>query len=148
MKVILNQDVPNLGEEGDVKDVADGYGRNYLLPKGMAVPYNKQNQAIFEHEKDAIEKRKGEKRKDALSLKERLESEEIVLEMPAGEKGKLFGSVTNATVAEELEKRGINLEKKRIEVPDHSIKMVGEYTIKVKLYEQESATVKIIIKEA
>ena len=69
MKVILNQDVHNLGEEGDVKDVAPGYARNYLIPQNLAVPHTKGNLALFEHRRAAIEKRKEEKRKEALSAK-------------------------------------------------------------------------------
>jgi len=145
MKVILNQDVPNLGEEGEVREVTNGYGRNYLIPKKLAVPYNKSSVAVFESRKSAIEKRKEEKRKQALGLKERLESEEIIMQMPAGESGKLFGSVTNATIMEELEKRGVSIEKKRIEVPEHTIKQTGNYTIKVRLYDNESAEVKVSV---
>jgi len=147
MKIILNQDVPNLGEEGDVCEVAEGYGRNFLLPKKLAVPYNKSTVAVFKSRKNAIEKRKEEKRQQALSLKERLEDEEIVLTMPAGESGKLFGSVTNATIMEELEKKGVSVEKKRIEVPEHTIKQIGDYSVRVKLYDNESAEIKVSVQK-
>lgn len=145
MKVILVQDVENLGEEGDVQDVADGYGRNYLIPKQFAVPYTKANQAMLESRRSAIEQRKDEKRKTALGLKQRLEEEEIVIQRPAGDSGKLFGSVTSAAVAEELERRGINVERKRIEIPEKNIKMIGTYPVRVKLYDNESAEIKIKI---
>lgn len=143
MKIILNQDVRNLGEEGDVCEVADGYGRNYLIPKNFAVPYNKANLALFDHRRDTIEKRKEEKRVQALSLKEKLEGEELEILRPAGETGKLFGSVNSATIAEELEKHGISVEKKRIDVPDNTIKAVGEYKIKIKLYDNQTAEVNV-----
>ena len=143
MKLILNQDVQNLGEEGDICDVADGYGRNYLIPKKIAVPYSKENIAFFDHRRDAIEKRKEDKRKEALGLKERLESEELEIARPAGESGKLFGSVNNANVAEELEKRGIPVEKKRIDIPENTIKAVGDYKIRVKLYDKETAEINL-----
>src|SRR6056297_2295947 len=94
MKIILNEDVYNLGEEGDVCDVARGYARNYLIPKNLAVPSTRENIAIFESRRSAIESRKEEKRKAAQSAKERLEGMELVLPMNAGESGKLFGSVT------------------------------------------------------
>ena len=97
MKVILNEDVINLGEEGDVVVVKPGYARNFLLPRGKAVRFNKANEAIFASRAAAIEKRKEEKRKQSSSLKEQLEKVEITLVLSAGESGKLFGSVTNAT---------------------------------------------------
>ena len=120
MKIILNQDIVNLGEEGDIKVVTDGYARNFLFPKKMAVPYNKQNLNMFGQKKLAIEKRKEEKRKEAMGLKERLASEVISVTMPAGEKGKLFGAVTSSTIVEELVKIGLKVEKKRIEIPENS----------------------------
>jgi large subunit ribosomal protein L9 len=146
MKVILVKDVPNLGEEGDVCDVADGYARNYLLPKQFAVLHNKHTQDIMEQKRSAIEKRKEEKRKEAQTLKERLEGEEMVLHMQAGETDKLFGSVNNATIAEQLEKQGINIERKRINIPQNTIKELGEYDIEIKLYNDEIAHMKVIVK--
>ncbi len=148
MKVILNTDVENLGEEGDICDVKDGFGRNYLLPKNLALPYNKANLALFEHKKEAIEKRKEEKRQAALSLKERIEAEPLALKRTAGETGKLFGSVSAATLVEELEKRGIQVERKRIELQQHNIKMVGNYSARVKLYNDEAATLKFSVEKA
>lgn len=143
MKIILNQDVHNLGEEGDVVVVKDGYARNFLLPKGYAVLFNKANQSLFASRTAAIEKRKEEKRKAAASVKEQLDSMSLTLVVSAGESGKLFGSVTNAMVQEALAKNGIEVERKRIEVATHAIKMVGSYSVKVRLYEGESAQVKI-----
>jgi large subunit ribosomal protein L9 len=148
MKVILNADVENLGEEGDICDVKDGYGRNYLLPKQLALPYNKPTLALFEQKRDAIEKRKEEKREAAQSLKERIEEEPLVIRRPAGETGKLFGSVTAATLVEELEKRGLQIEKKRIELHQHNIKMVGNYSAKIKLYNEESANLTFSVESA
>ncbi len=148
MKVILNQDVIGLGEEGDIKDVADGYARNFLLPKKLAVPHTKAFLATLEHKRAAIEKRKAEKRLEAAGLKERLEAEEIRFSVPAGENGKLFGSVSNTNVAVELEKRGYTLEKKRIEIPEHAIRNVGTYKVRIRLYDREEATVKLIVEGA
>ena len=146
MKIILNQDVHNLGEEGDVVVVKDGYARNFLLPKGYAVLFNKTNQAIFAGRAAAIEKRKEDKRKAASSLKERIDELSITLAVSAGESGKLFGSVTSSMVQEALSKEGIEVERKRVEVASHSIKMDGSYTVKVRLYEGESAmlTVEVV----
>ncbi|MGO9309201.1 MAG: 50S ribosomal protein L9 [Spirochaetia bacterium] len=148
MKVILNQDVIGLGEEGDIKDVADGYARNFLLPKKLAVPHTREFLASLEHKRAAIEKRKGEKRLEAAGLKERLEAEEIKFSVPAGENGKLFGSVSNTNVAVELEKKGFSIEKKRIEIPEHTIRSVGTYKVRIRLYDKEEATVKLIVEGA
>ena len=104
MKIILNEDVKHLGEEGDVKDVANGYARNYLLPRGLAIPYSKEAVAYFESRREEIEARKAVKRENAKSLKERLEALNIVIAVPAGPNGKLYGSVTAQTIAEELQK--------------------------------------------
>ncbi len=145
MKVILNQDVVGLGEEGDIKEVAPGYARNYLLPKHLAVPHTKEFLAQLEHKRAAIEKRKEAKRVEAAGLKERLEAEEIHFSLPAGENGKLFGSVNNANVATELEKKGYTLEKKRIEIPEHAIRSTGSYKIRIRLYDKEEATVKVVV---
>jgi large subunit ribosomal protein L9 len=145
MKVILNQDVIGLGEEGDIKDVADGYARNFLLPKKLVVPHTKEFLAALEHKRVSIEKRKEEKRLEAAGLKERLEAEEIRFSVPAGENGKLFGSVNNTNVAVELEKKGFQIEKKRIEIPEHAIRSIGTYKIRIRLYDKEEATIKLVV---
>jgi large subunit ribosomal protein L9 len=148
MKIILNQDIMNLGEEGDIKTVADGYARNFLIPKKMAVPHTKKNMLILESRKAIIEQRKEEKRKEALGLKEKLSELEIVLKMPAGENDKLFGSVSSAMISEELEKLGHSIERKRIEVPEKHIKMLGDFNIAIKLYGNEKAEIKLKIEKA
>ena len=145
MKIILNQDVVNLGEEGDVVVVKDGYARNYLLPTGAAVLYNKTNAAIFASRAAQIEKRKAEKRAQSASMKEKLDATVLNLVVPAGESGKLFGSVTSTMVQEALSKLGLEVERKRIEVSTHAIKMVGTYSVIVHLYENEFSTVKLVV---
>ena len=145
MKIILEKDVTGLGEEGDIKEVANGYARNFLLPKKLAVAHTKEHLAILARKRVTIDTRKDEKRKEALGLKERLESEEIKFLMPASENGKLFGSVSTTLVAQELEKRGYQIEKKRIEIPDHTIRTVGAFKIRIKLYDKEEATVKLTV---
>lgn len=145
MKIILNQDVVNLGEEGDVVVVKDGYARNYLLPTGAAVLYNKTNAAIFASRAAQIEKRKAEKRSLSASLKEKLDATVVNLVVTAGESGKLFGSITAAMVQEALSKQGIEVERKKIEVATHAIKMVGTYSVVVHLYENEVSHVKLVV---
>jgi len=145
MKVILNADVKSLGEMGDVKNVANGYARNYLFPHGFAVPYNDQTVAYFESRKEEIEARKEQKRKDSASLKEKLEALVVALKVPAAANGKLFGSVSALTVAEFLNKNGFEIERKRIEIPGVTIKSVGNYHCTIHLYESTVAEVKISV---
>ena len=146
MKVILNVDVKSLGEEGDVKNVANGYARNFLLPRNLAVPYNEATVAIFEGRKAEIEARKEQKRKDSASLKEKLESASIELNMPAAANGKLYAAVTAHVVAEALNKLGFDIERKRIDIPGSSIKSVGTFKATVKLYEAQVAEIHVAVK--
>ena len=145
MKVILNQDVPSLGEIGDVKDVAPGYARNFLLPRDLAVVYNDRTVRLFEKRKTEIEAIKEQKRKASMSLKEKLEAEELSIVMPAGANGKLYGAVTNANIADELLKKGIEVDRKRIEVPGRAIKNTGNYKVLVRLYEKDEAVIRVAI---
>ncbi|HSV56626.1 MAG TPA: 50S ribosomal protein L9 [Magnetospirillaceae bacterium] len=146
MKVILNSDVPSLGELGDVKEVALGYARNFLLPRGFALPYNQKTIALFERRKADIEKIKTQKRLESSDLKTRLEAEEISLILPAGANGKLYGAVTSATVVDELLRKGLTIDRKKIEIPGRAIKSVGNYRVAVRLYEKDEAVVRLTIR--
>ena len=149
MKIILNQDVPNLGEEGDVCVVKDGYARNYLLPTGAAVLYNNENLSVFKSRAAAIEKRKVAKREASASLKEKLDAVTLKLVVSASDSGRLFGSVTSLMIQEELAKLGYSIERKRIEVASHTIKQVGMYSARIHLYENESSVIKLdVVSEA
>ena len=149
MKIILNNDVVHLGEEGDVVTVKDGYARNYLLPTGAAVIYNKANAAMFKQRAEQIAKRKAEKRAASASLKERLDNVTISLVVTAGESGKLFGSVTSQMVQEALLKEGFEIEKKKLDVPTHAIKMTGTYHIVAHHYENDKANITLnVLSEA
>ena len=149
MKIILNNDVVHLGEEGDVVTVKDGYARNYLLPTGAAVIYNKANAAMFKQRAEQIAKRKAEKRAASASLKERLDNISISLVVTAGESGKLFGSITSQMVQEALLKEGFEIEKKKLDVPTHAIKMTGTYHIVAHLYENDKANITLnVLSEA
>ena len=131
MKIILNNDVVHLGEEGDVVTVKDGYARNYLLPTGAAVIYNKANAAMFKQRAEQIAKRKAEKRAASASLKERLDN------------------VTSQMVQEALLKEGFEIEKKKLDVPTHAIKMTGTYHIVAHLYENDKANITLnVLSEA
>jgi len=146
MKVILNTDIKTLGEEGDVKNVADGYFRNFLRPRRLAVPYNAATVAFFESRKAEIEARKEQKRKDSASLKEKLEALHLEITMPAGRNGKLFGAVSAQVISDLLAKNGFEIERKRIEIPGVSIKSVGNYHFNVKLYESQTAQMIVSVK--
>ena len=145
MKVILNEDVKHLGEEGDIKDVAKGYARNYLFPRNLAVPCNSFTLAHFESRKEEIEQRKAVKRQNAAGLKEQLENLTLTIVMPAGPNGKLYGAVTNQTISDELQKLGFEIERKRIELPGLTFKSVGHYNAALKLYEAAVAVLPIVV---
>jgi len=145
MKVILNKDIATLGEEGDVKEVAKGYARNYLFPRGIALPYTPRMIEIIEGRRAEIEQRKEQKRLDARSIKEKLDAFELSLTMPAGANGKLYGAVTNQTIADELLKNGFQIERKRIELAGNGYKSVGKYKANIRLYENQSAEISITI---
>jgi large subunit ribosomal protein L9 len=145
VKIILNKDHLPLGEEGDVREVAKGYARNYLFPRKIAYPYNDVVVKQFEKRQAEIEVRKAEKRKDALSIKEKLEALDLVFSMPAGPNGKLYGAVTPQTVIDELTKAGFTVERKRIDLPGNTFKSVGKYKVSVKLYESAAAEVSITV---
>jgi large subunit ribosomal protein L9 len=143
MKVILNQDVQNLGEMGDTKEVAAGYACNCLFPRGLALPLNTKTLSFFERRKQEIESHKEEKRQSSASLREKIEAQDVSFTMPAGANGKLFGAVTNQTIADELLRRNITVDRKKIEIPDKALKSVGNYKVIIHLYEKEQATLKV-----
>lgn len=145
MKVILKEDVKNLGEEGDIVDVKNGYARNFLIPTKKVVPCTVGNLSILSQQKDAIEKRKAVKREEAKSVKEKIEALTLTIGVPAGDTGKLFGSVNNAIIADNLASKGIDVERKRIEIVGTHVKMVGNYTAKIRLYGDEVATLKFVV---
>ncbi|UTY26061.1 50S ribosomal protein L9 [Treponema denticola] len=145
MKVILNEDVKYLGEEGDIKNVAKGYARNYLFPRNLAVPCNEFTLAHFESRKEEIEAKKAAKRQDAAGLKERLEALSIKILMPAGPNGKLYGAVTTQTLFDELQKLNFDIERKRIEIPGQTVKSTGVHKAIVKLYENTSAEISFTV---
>ena len=146
MKVILNVDVKSLGEEGDVKNVANGYARNFLLPRNLAVPYNEATVLMFEARKAEIEARKEQKRKDSASLKDKLEAANVEVVMPAGANGKLYGAVSAHVIVEALNKLGFDVERKKVELPGAAIKSVGTYKVIIKLYEAQTAEIHVNVK--
>ena len=143
-KVILVKDVYNLGEEGDVKDVKRGYARNYLIPQGFAVDYTLQNRNTLAKRSAAIEKKKLQKKENAGALKVKLEAEELIVKIPAGEKGRLYGTVTTAQLVEELTAKGYEIDKRNLELSDH-IKVAGKYKVSVHLYNDIYAEIPLVV---
>lgn len=131
MKVILREDVEKLGKAGDVIKVADGFGRNYLIPKQLAVPANVRNLKALDHDRRVIEARAKKARKGAESLAERLASVALTISAKAGEEGKLFGAITSRDIADALEKAGVPVDRKTVLLAD-PIKQVGDYKVKIK----------------
>ncbi len=146
MKVILNKDVNHLGEEGDVKVVANGYARNYLFPRSLALPYTPETVQIFEGRKSEIEACKEQKRANARSDKEKLEALALSITVPASANGKLYGAVSAQTVVDLLAKEGFEFERKRIEIPGVAIKNTGHFKFSVKLYENAVAEMHLEVK--
>jgi len=144
IKIILKKDVANLGEEGDIKNVKAGYARNFLYPQGFAVDYSIKNKNIYEKQKAAIEKRKLDKKDHAKELKDKLEETKISLSISAGDKGRLYGTVTTSLIHAEIEKLGFNIDRKKIELKEH-IKVAGNYKFNVHLYQDINATMDLAV---
>ena len=135
MKVILKEEVKSLGTTGSVVNVADGYARNYLIPKNLAVEANTKNIKEFEHEKKKIEGRAKKIRNAAQDLSDRLASLTLTVSAKVGEDERLFGSVTTMDIAEALKKEGVDLDRKKI-VLDEPIKRLGTFSVGVKIHPQ------------
>jgi len=131
MKVILREDVEKLGKAGDVVKVADGFGRNYLIPRQLAVPADVRNLKALEHDRRVIEARAKKTRKSAESLASMLASVSLTISAKAGEEGRLFGAITSRDIAEALEKAGVPVDRKTVLLQD-PIKQLGDYKVKVK----------------
>jgi large subunit ribosomal protein L9 len=142
MKVFLKEDVKSLGRIGEVVNVSDGYARNYLLPKKLAVEANTKNIKEFEHHKRVLQERAARIRAEFKTLAEKLSALSLTIKAKAGEEEKLFGSVTNMDIAEALKEAGQEIDKKKI-VLDEPIKRLGEYTVEVKIDAEISAKVKV-----
>ena len=131
MKVILREDVETLGKAGDVVKVADGFGRNYLIPKRLAVLADVRNLRALEHDRRVIGARAKKTRKTAEELGGKLSSLFLTIPAKAGEGGKLFGAVTSRDIAQALERAGVPVDRKMVLLAD-PIKQIGEYKVKVK----------------
>lgn len=146
MKVILQADVKGQGKKGDVKEVSDGYARNFLFPKKLAIEATKENINAIEGKKEAAAYHKGKEIEEATALKEKLSTLSVKLTAKAGEGGRLFGSITNKDIAEALKMQcHIVIDKKKFVVPDGGIKNIGTIEIDVKVYPEISGKLKVVI---
>lgn len=142
MKVILKDDLVNLGQAGEVVEVKPGYGRNYLIPRGLAVVANKSNVRRYEEETRQRAHKLEQKRKDAEALANRLDGMEIELRMPVGEENRLFGTVTTQQIAEVLAEKNIELDRRKIVIGEE-IRVTGIYTATVKVHPEHDAELKL-----
>ena len=142
MQVILKEDVPNLGRSGDVVNVKPGYGRNYLIPRGLAVFATPKNVSRIEHEKRVIEKRSLKLLKDAQAVKDRLEQLSINIARPVGAGDKLYGSVGGRDIADALKEQGVPVDHRKIQL-EEPIKSLGMFTVDVKLARDVVAKLKV-----
>jgi large subunit ribosomal protein L9 len=141
MEVILRQDIKGLGYKDDKVTVANGYGRNFLLPKGMATLATESAKKMHAEIMKQRAFKEDKLRKEAAANSEKLAGVSIKVGAKAGENGKIFGSVTTIQIAEALQKAGYNVERKNIEINDDTIKQLGTYSAKVRLYKDVAATV-------
>ncbi|MFA9423412.1 MAG: 50S ribosomal protein L9 [Sedimentibacter sp.] len=147
MKVILLEDVKNVGKKGTIINAKDGYARNFLFPKNLAIEATTVNLKNLENAKKHKENKEKELLDEAKKLEEELMKITVVMKSKTGENGKLFGSITTKEIAEQLEKEyGFNFDKKKFDLED-PIKQVGEYFVKIKLHTLVNAKLKVIVTE-
>ncbi|MEQ8162714.1 MAG: 50S ribosomal protein L9 [Smithellaceae bacterium] len=142
MKVILKQNVPSLGKAGDLVKVNDGYARNLLIPKGLAIEANEKNIKTFEHDKKNILQRAEKEQKAAQDLSARLSDVTLTIPRKVGDQDKIFGSVTSKDIELALQEKGFNIDKKMI-IHDEQIKSLGEFKVKIKIHSGVEAEIKL-----
>lgn len=145
MEVILKEDVNKLGHRGDVVKVADGYGRNYLLPEKLAIEANVANKAVIEQMKASAVRKSVKEKAGAEQLATQLSEVELVFERKVGENEHLFGSVTSGDIAHALEAKGYTIDRRKIAL-DEPLKSLGEYHVPVKLHREVTSHVKVTVK--
>lgn len=148
MKIILKQDVEKLGRKGDLVNVAPGYGRNYLLPRGLALQVTASNVKMVEIERTALKKKAEQERKSFQTLIDKLNGLTLTFTRRAGEKDVIFGSVSGGDIREELVRRGFDIDKKKI-LLDEPIKRLGTFQVPVKVYHEDRARISVeVVREA
>ncbi len=146
MKVILQNDIVNLGDAGDVKEVADGYARNYLLPRKLVIHWNASSKKAIDHQNHLIKIKKEKRKKGSEKIIEALKALEIKISAKVGEETKLFGSVTAMDIAKKLKVAGYEIDKRKI-ILEEPIKELGIYDVSIKLNEGLVASVKVTVEK-
>jgi large subunit ribosomal protein L9 len=144
MEVILKEDVTKLGHRGDVVSVADGYGRNYLLPTKLAIEANANNKAVIEQMKGSAVRKLAKEKITAEELSKQLEAVELVFERKVGESEHLFGSVTSGDIAQQLEEKGFTVDRRKISL-EEPLKSLGEFHVPIKLHREVTTHLKVTI---
>jgi large subunit ribosomal protein L9 len=145
MEVILREDVSNLGHRGDVVKVADGYGRNYLLPKNLAMEATAANKAVIEQMKASAVRRSAKEKAEAEQLVTQLNTVALVFVRKVGEGDHLFGSVTSGDIAQGLTEKGYNIDRRKVQL-DEPLKSTGEFHVPVKLHREVTAHISVTVK--
>jgi large subunit ribosomal protein L9 len=146
MKIILKQDVENVGHKGDIVNVAPGYGRNYLIPRKLALEVTPSNMKMIEIERQSLKKKVEKERESYQDLIQRLNEVTLTFPRKAGEKDMIFGSVSAADIKDALDRLGFEIEKKKIGL-DEPIKRLGHYTIPVKVFHDDKATLRVEVRK-
>lgn len=147
MQIILKEEIEKVGKIGDIVVVADGYARNFLIPKNLAVEATPKNIKRIEHEKRLIAEKMKKAKKEAEDVAKRFAEITVTIPVQVGEEGKLFGSVTTMDIAAALEKEGIPVERKKIFL-ENPIKELGEYTVPIKIHPEVTANLKVQVVKA
>jgi large subunit ribosomal protein L9 len=145
MEVILKEDVNKLGHRGDVVKVADGYGRNFLLPKKLAMEATAANKVVIEQMKQSAVRQSAREKSEAELLVKQLNQVELVFERKVGENDHLFGSVTSAEIAQQLEHKGYNIDRRKLQL-EEPLRQLGEFHVPVKLHREVTAHIKVTVK--
>jgi large subunit ribosomal protein L9 len=144
LEVILREDVDKLGRRGEVVKVAEGYGRNFLLPRGLAMPVTATNKATVEREKKAHEARAAKEKAEWESVAARINSIRFVAPRKVGENDVLYGSVTSGDIADFLKGKGVEIDKRKVQL-EEPIKHLGDHEVKIKLHPEVVATIKVLV---
>jgi large subunit ribosomal protein L9 len=144
MEVILKEDVEKLGHRGDIVKVAEGYGRNFLLPRKLAIQANQGNKAVIEQMKAAAVRKSAKEKTGAEALAQQLNEVQLSFARKVGEKDHLFGSVTSSDIATALEGKGFNVDRRKIHLDD-PLKSLGEFHVPIKLHREVTAHVKVTV---
>lgn len=148
MEVILREHVDNLGRRGEIVKVAEGYARNFLLPRKLALPVTEANKRQIERERARLDAREAAEKQDAEAVAQRIGAVEIRVTRRVGESDALYGSVTAADITEALHKQGIEVDRRKVQLAE-PIKQLGEFAVPIKIHREVTAQVKVIVaKEA